>query len=145
MPHARIQNGSAFLHSITRKTLVLAAALAVAFSVLVGSSPQAEASSTGLISLRNAVVHLTNVQRAVKGCKPLRCTLSAFGTSSLDYQLVLELKSIDPDKLARDRQEVMLALINRFAAEGIAFAYPVQIGYSAAPDGKFVMPYADPA
>jgi small-conductance mechanosensitive channel len=85
------------------------------------------------------------VVQSVKGCKPLRCTLSAFGTSSLDYQLVLELKSTDPDKLARDRQEVMLALINRFAAEGIAFAYPVQIGYSAAPDGKFVMPYADPA
>ena len=81
--------------------------------------------------------------QAVKGCKALRCTLAAFGTSSLDYQLVVEFKSIDPDKLARDRQDVMLALISRFAAEGISFAYPVQIGYSAGPDGKFVMPYAD--
>jgi small-conductance mechanosensitive channel len=82
--------------------------------------------------------------QSVKGCKPLRCTLTAFGTSSLDYQLVLELKSIDPDRIARDRQDVMLALINRFASEGIAFAYPVQIGFSAAPDGSFVMPYAEP-
>jgi hypothetical protein len=36
----------------------------------------------------------------------------------------------------------MLALIERFAREGIGFAYPVQIAYTAAPDGSFVMPYA---
>ena len=79
----------------------------------------------------------------VKGCKPLRCTLANFGASSLDYQLVLELKSIDPDRLARDRGAVMLALIERFANEKIAFAYPVQIAYTAAPDGSLVMPYAE--
>ena len=78
----------------------------------------------------------------VKGCKPLRCTLTNFGPSSLDYQLVIEMKSVDPDKLARDRAAVMLALIERFAREEIGFAYPVQIAYTAAPDGNFVMPYA---
>ena len=79
---------------------------------------------------------------SVKGCKPLRCTLTNFGPSSLDYQLVVEMKSVDPDKLARDRAAVMLALIERFMREGIGFAYPVQIAYTAAPDGSFVMPYA---
>jgi len=78
----------------------------------------------------------------VKGCKPLRCTLTSFGPSSLDYQLVIEMKSVDPDRLARDRAAVMLALIERFAREEIGFAYPVQIAYTAAPDGSFVMPYA---
>ena len=82
------------------------------------------------------------VVESVKGCKPLRCTLTNFGPSSLDYQLVMELKSVDPDKLARDRAAVMLALIERFAREGIGFAYPVQIAYTAGPDGSFVMPYA---
>ena len=82
------------------------------------------------------------VVESVKGCKPLRCTLTTFGPSSLDYQLVMELKSVDPDRLARDRAAVMLALIERFAREGISFAYPVQIAYTAAPDGSFVMPYA---
>ena len=38
----------------------------------------------------------TAVVEAVKGCKPLRCTLTNFGPSSLDYQLVLELKSDRP-------------------------------------------------
>ena len=83
------------------------------------------------------------VVETVKGCKPLRCTLTNFGTSSLDYQLVLELKSVDPDRLARDRAAVMLALIERFAKEGIDFAYPVQVAYTAAPDGSLVMPYAE--
>lgn len=67
----------------------------------------------------------------VKGCRLLRCSLTAFGTSSLDYQLVYEDKSVDPDRLARDRAAVMLALIERLAADGIRFAYPVQIAYSA--------------
>ena len=85
----------------------------------------------------------SEVVESVKGCKPLRCTLTNFGASSLDYQLILELKSVDPDRLARDRAAVMLALIKRFAEEGIGFAYPVQVAYSAAPDGSLVMPYAE--
>jgi small-conductance mechanosensitive channel len=80
---------------------------------------------------------------AIKGCKLLRCTMTAFGASSLDHELVFENRSVDPDRLARDRSAVMQALVERFAREGIAFAYPVQIGFSAAPDGTLVMPYAD--
>ena len=77
---------------------------------------------------------------AVKGCKPFRCTLMNFGTSSLDYQLIFEVKSVDPDRVAKDRAAVMLGLIERFAAEGISFAYPVQIAFTAAPDGTLVDP-----
>jgi small-conductance mechanosensitive channel len=76
----------------------------------------------------------------VKGCKPQRCTLVNFGTSSLDYQLVMDLRTLDADRLARDRAAVMLALIERFAKEGVGFAYPVQIAYAAAPDGTLVAP-----
>jgi small-conductance mechanosensitive channel len=63
----------------------------------------------------------------INGCTLLRCSLANFGVSSLDYQLIYEDKSVDPDRLARDRAAIMLALIERFAAEKIAFAYPVQI------------------
>ena len=80
---------------------------------------------------------------AVKGCKLIRCSLVTFGASSLDYQLVYESRSVDADRVARDRHGIMLGLIERFAAEGIAFAYPVQVAYTAAPDGTLVMPYAD--
>ena len=82
---------------------------------------------------------------SVKGCRMLRCTLATFGASSLDYQLVYEDKSVDPDRLARDRSAIMLALVERFAAEGVAFAYPVQVAFTAAPDGTLVLPYATDA
>jgi small-conductance mechanosensitive channel len=77
---------------------------------------------------------------AVKGCKPQRCTLVNFGTSSLDYQLIMDVKSLDAERLAHDRAAVMLGLIERFAADGVSFAYPVQIAYTAAPDGSLVAP-----
>jgi hypothetical protein len=38
----------------------------------------------------------------------------------------------------------MMALIRAFAREGIAFAYPTQTTFTAAPDGTLVMPYAGP-
>ena len=82
---------------------------------------------------------------AVKGCKLIRCTLANFGASSLDYQLIYEVRSTDADRLARDRNAIMLGLIERFAAEKIAFAYPVQVAYTAAPDGTLIMPYAEDA
>ncbi len=77
----------------------------------------------------------------VKGCRLLRCSLTNFAASGLDYQLIYEAKSVDPDRLARDRAAIMLALIERFAAEGVAFAYPVQVAFTAAPDGERIMPY----
>lgn len=80
---------------------------------------------------------------SVKGCKLIRCTLTNFGASSLDHQLVMEVKAVDPDRLARDRAAAMLALIERFAGEGIDFAYPAQVAFTAAPDGRLIMPYPE--
>ena len=42
------------------------------------------------------------------------------------------------------RQSVMLDILRRFEALGIAFAYPTQTTFTAAPDGTPVMPYAPP-
>jgi hypothetical protein len=43
------------------------------------------------------------------------------------------------------RHDIGIALIDRFAREGISFAYPTQTTFTAAPDGQMVMPYAPPA
>ena len=59
------------------------------------------------------------VVEAVKGCKLQRCTLVNFAPSSLDYHLVYEFKTLDPDRLAIDRDAIMQGLLARFAAEGI--------------------------
>jgi small-conductance mechanosensitive channel len=79
-----------------------------------------------------------------KGCKLVRCVMTAFGTSSLDHELVYDDQSRDNDLLASNRAAIMLALIRCFAAEKVEFAYPVQTQFTAAPDGRLVMPYPDP-
>ena len=106
----------------------------VAFGVTYETAPAKLAAIAGIAQ---------EVVETIKGCKLVRCTLAAFGTSSLDYQLVYEARSIDQDRLAHDRDSIMMGLINRFAAEGIAFAYPVQVAFTAAPDGTLVMPYPE--
>ena len=106
----------------------------IAFGVAYSTTPE-KLSAIGAIA--------QDVVDAIKGCKLVRCTLTAFGMSSLDFQLVYDAKSIDQDRLAADRHAIMLGLIHRFAADGIAFAYPVQVAYTAAPDGTLVMPYAE--
>jgi len=79
-----------------------------------------------------------------KGCKLVRCVVTALGASSLDHELVYDDSSRENDELARNRAAIILALINRFAAEKIDFAYPTQTTFTAAPDGTLVMPYATP-
>ena len=104
----------------------------IAFSIVYETSPETLARVEAIAETAVA---------GVKSCRLLRCSLTNFAASGLDYQLIYEAKSVDPDKLARDRAAIMLALIERFAAEGIAFAYPVQVAFTAGPDGSRVMPY----
>jgi small-conductance mechanosensitive channel len=37
----------------------------------------------------------------------------------------------------------MVAIVKRFAQEGIAIPYPTQTTFTAAPDGAIIMPYPD--
>jgi small-conductance mechanosensitive channel len=45
----------------------------------------------------------------------------------------------------RIRNGICIAILETFAREGISFAYPTQTTFTAAPDGRMVMPYAEPA
>ncbi|MCY7279305.1 MAG: mechanosensitive ion channel family protein [Sphingomonas bacterium] len=78
-----------------------------------------------------------------KGCKFIRCAMTGFAPSSIEHELLFDNRTLDADRLAADRSAIMLALVTRFAAEGVAFALPAQIAFTAAPDGTLVMPYAD--
>ena len=82
---------------------------------------------------------------AQPGCKLVRCLITALAPSALDHELVWDDKAIDPDNLARHRAAIALALIDAFAKEGIAFAYPTQTTFTAAPGRHLVMPWAPPA
>lgn len=75
----------------------------------------------------------------------LHCCMINFGASSLDYELVFDVIDEDGEMFNHVRHEVCIALLERFAAEGIDFAYPTQTTFTAAPDGTMVMPYATEA
>lgn len=66
-----------------------------------------------------------------------------FGASSLDFELEYDTLSPDFAPWYQARHQVGLAIINRFAAEGIEFAYPTQTSFTAAPDGTMVLPYPE--
>lgn len=90
---------------------------------------------------------LPEIARAIVEAQPLcifvRCALEAFGDSSLDFLLLYDVSTVDGGKLADARHAINMALLDRFAEAGIAFAYPVQVGYAAAPDGTLIMPYPE--
>jgi small-conductance mechanosensitive channel len=78
-------------------------------------------------------------------CHFVRCTLDNFAASSLDFLLVYDVNAEDQEHVALGKHAVNLAVLSAFAERGIAFAYPTQTTFTAAPDGKLVMPWVSPA
>lgn len=82
------------------------------------------------------------VVESVDKCTLLRCGLTGYGASSLDFGLEFDVKTEVWQKVFEARHQVLVALLQRFNAEGIEFAYPTQTSFTAAPDGTFILPYA---
>jgi small-conductance mechanosensitive channel len=78
-----------------------------------------------------------------EGCAFVRCGLENFGPSTLDFMLVYDMDAEEQGDVLGRKNSVNLAILRAFAKEGIAFAYPTQTTYTAAPDGTLVMPYAE--
>ena len=64
-----------------------------------------------------------------------------FGPSSIDFEFVFHVNSPEYPDMMHVRQEVVIGILRRFAELGIEFAYPSQTTFTAAPDGKLIMPY----
>ena len=79
----------------------------------------------------------------VEKCTFLRCGMTGYGASSLDFAFEFDVKSEIWQKVFDARSQVLIAILQRFKEEGIAFAYPTQTSFTAAPDGTLVMPYAE--
>jgi len=73
--------------------------------------------------------------------KFIRCGLIGFGASSLDFDTVFEIDGPDYERAFAIRHDIVLAILDAFAARRIDFAYPTQTSFTAAPDGSFVLPY----
>ena len=59
-----------------------------------------------------------------KGCKIIRCVMTAFAATGIEHELIFENRTLDGDRLAADRSAIMLALVTHFAEQDIAFAEP---------------------
>ncbi|MEA3041173.1 MAG: hypothetical protein QOC65_662 [Sphingomonadales bacterium] len=73
----------------------------------------------------------------------IRCGVVAYGASGLDHELVFEVESPDFEPAFATRHAIAVEILEAFAREGVAFAYPTQVAFTAAPDGTLVMPYPD--
>lgn len=71
----------------------------------------------------------------------IRSGFTGFGASSLDYELQFDVQSADYEVVYNARHAVGIAIFQRFAEEGLEFAYPTQTTFTAAPDGEMIMPY----
>ena len=68
---------------------------------------------------------------------------SAFGASTLDYEYIVEFPTSDWDVAHAGRNRVATDILRRFAEAGINLPYPTQVSFTAAPDGKLIMPYPE--
>ena len=78
-----------------------------------------------------------------EGATAPRAGFANFAASTLDFELIVEVPGDSWDIAHPTRDRIANAIIRRFAAEGIAFAYPTQTSYTAAPDGRLVLPYPE--
>jgi small-conductance mechanosensitive channel len=78
-----------------------------------------------------------------KEAKLIRCAMANFSPSSLDFELLFDVQEGPPADPFLIRSAIYLRILERFAEEGIEFAYPTQTTFTAAPDGKLVMPWPD--
>ena len=53
--------------------------------------------------------------------------------------------SEDYEVVFSTQHQVNIAILRRFAELGIMFAYPTQTAFTAAPDGTYIIPFADPS
>lgn len=73
----------------------------------------------------------------------IRAGFVAFGASSLDYELEFESMSADYQHAYDARHNVGMALYRRLDEEGVSIPFPTQTTYTAAPDGRLIMPFPD--
>ncbi len=70
----------------------------------------------------------------------VRCGLIGFGASSIDFELLFDSEGADYAAFYDGRTAVGVAILRRFAGEGIEIAYPTQVNLTARADGTIVDP-----
>ena len=87
----------------------------------------------------------TTALAKVPGCTFVRCVLIAFGSSSLDHELVYDDDSLDADANAARKSAILAAFLAELGRVNLLLATPTQTAFTALPDGRLVPPYASAA
>lgn len=74
----------------------------------------------------------------------IRSSLLQFAASSLDFELLFDVHSEDYDVVAAARTDVGVRVVEALGKAGYEFAYPTQTTFTADPDGRMILPFADP-
>ncbi|WP_430443993.1 mechanosensitive ion channel family protein [Sphingorhabdus contaminans] len=130
-----IANSKLLEKEITNNTLTVYRRVVFPLSLVYQTPP---AVAAGVPDLLKEIVE-------AHGSEYIRAGFSTFGPSSLDFQLVFDVNSDDVEEMFKARHAIGIAIVERFARDGIEFAYPTQTTFTAAPDGTLVMPYAPAA
>ena len=92
--------------------------------------------------LENMADILAPILEGLTGVRMVRCVISGFGPSSIDFHLVYDDRARDFDARAANKSAISIGILRTFKEQGIDFAYPTQTTFTAAPDGTMVLPYA---
>lgn len=92
------------------------------FSVIYQTPPDVAETIPGLVA---------ELVKSIQGAEFDRCGMSAFGESSLDYDLAFYSLNPDYNRSMALKSRILLALFRKFGEEGIEFAYPTQTLYIA--------------
>jgi small-conductance mechanosensitive channel len=71
----------------------------------------------------------------------VRCGMVGFGDSTLDFELTFDVHSRDYDYVFATRSQICIGILDAFNKANIQLAYPTQTAFTAAPDGRLIMPY----
>jgi small-conductance mechanosensitive channel len=77
------------------------------------------------------------------GCRLVRCVATGLGQNGIDHELQFVHEGLDAEALFDKRAAIITGLVQRLAEAGLVLAYPTQVAFTAAPDGRLVMPYPD--
>lgn len=73
----------------------------------------------------------------------VRCGFVGFGASSIDFELDFDVMSSDFEVVFEARHRIGIAILEKLNVERFEFAYPTQTSFTAAPDGRFILPYPE--
>ncbi|MCO4092014.1 MAG: mechanosensitive ion channel family protein [Sphingorhabdus sp.] len=129
-----ISNSKLLEKEITNNTLTLYRRVTFVLTLVYQTPP----------ALARRVPDILRAAVEANGAQFIRAGFNNFAASSLDFHVVFDIESDDVEEMFQARHDIGIAILDSFAREGISFAYPTQTTFTAAPDGKLVMPYAAP-